>query len=122
MSNIIGLGKAYRIIRNINCGICCFCVLFSGIAIARMFGGLASSAQQAMSFPFFVIALYGIYKLEKRNKVGIFLLLAGEIIGGLLIGSDPEYPEDKVFSLILFGAISILQVLSIDWKSFLNFR
>ena len=120
MSNNIGLGKAYRIIRNVNCGICCFCVLFSGIAIARIFGGLAASSQQAMAFPFFVIALFGIYKLEKRNKIGIFLLLVGEIIGGLCIGSDPEFPEDKMFSIILFGTISILQVLSIDWKTFLN--
>lgn len=116
----MGLGKAYRIIRNINCGICCFCILFSGIDIARMFGGLASSSQQAMAFPFFVIALYGIYKLEKRNKIGILLLLVGEIIGGLCIGSDPEFPEDKIFSIILFGTISVLQVLSIDWKSFFN--
>lgn len=120
MSNSIGLGKAYRVIRTINCCICLFCALFSGIAIARMLGGLASSSQQAMAFPFFVIALYGIYKLEKRNKIGVVFLLVGEIIGGLFIGSDPEFPEDKMFSIILFGTISVLQVLSIDWKTFLN--
>ena len=120
MSNNIGLGKAYRIIRNINCCICLFCAFFCGIDIPRMMNGLAANPYSLFGFPLFLIALWGIYKLEKGKRIGVVFLLLGEIIGGLCIGADPDHPSDAIPVMIMFGVISVLQIMAIDWKTFLN--
>ena len=74
MGNNMGLGKAYRIIRNINCGICCFCVFMCGVNFLRMIKVLAANQYSLFGLPFFLIALLGMYKLEQRKRIGIVML------------------------------------------------
>lgn len=118
MSNKLGLGKAYRIIRNVNCAICGFSTMYTMGDTIRMFNGLASSTYSIFAFPLFVMALFGIYELEKCKKKGIVMLLLGEAFGGMFVGLDPYHPEEAVFTFIVFGVCSLMQLMSINWKMF----
>lgn len=116
MNDKNGLGKAYRIIRNINCCLCFFSAFFMGIGIIRLVLGNAANPFSICGLLLFLIALWGVYLLEdKSKKIGIAILLIGEALGGLCISADPE---DGMITMVIYGGIALLQILSIDWKTF----
>ena len=112
------LGKAYRIIRNITILICGFCAFFCGIDIPRMMNGLAANPYSIFGFPLFVIALWGIYKLERTEKGGKIMLLVGAILGGFCIGADPDHPGDAIPVMLMLGIVSQLYIKAREWKDY----
>lgn len=123
MENKLGLGKSYSIIRTINCCVYGLGAFFSALETMRMINGLACNPFSPIAFLTLSISLLGIYVLEKKQKrFGIVMLILGGIIGGWCISADPDYPDDALITLIVFGGLAIFQSLSVDWKKFFNKR
>lgn len=117
----IGLGKSYRIIRNINCCIYGFGAFFSAIDTMRLINGLASNPFSLIAFLALSMSLLGIYMLEEKQKrYGMVMIVVGGLVGGWGIAADPLHPGDSLLSIIVFGGLAISQALSFNWKEFFN--
>lgn len=121
MENKLGLGKSYRIIRNINCCIYGFGAFYSAIDTMRLINGLASNPFSPIAFLALSMSLSGIYMLEEKQKrYGMVMIVVGGLIGGWGIAADPLHPGDALLSIIVFGGLAISQALSFNWKEFFN--
>ena len=81
-----------------------------------MMNGLAANPYSIFGFPLFVIALWGIYKLERTEKGGKIMLLVGAILGGFCIGADPDHPGDAIPVMLMLGIVSQLSAHTGDSK------
>jgi len=115
MSNKTDLkNKVYRIILYVNCFFCGFGALFSGLDILRLLNGLAANQFAGFSFPLFLLALVGIYRLEKSKKLGKLLLVLGELLGAIALACDDPDPYYVVFSI---AGLLLLHILAYNWKT-----
>lgn len=121
MENKLGLGKSYRVIRNINCCVYGFGAFFSAIDTLRLINGLASNPFSPIAFLALSMSLFGIYMIEEKQKrYGMAMIVVGGLVGGWGIAADPDHPSDALPSIVVFGGLAIAQALSFNWKEFFN--
>ncbi len=109
--------KVYQIILYANCFFLCIGALFSGIDILRLLIGRSANPFSVFAFPLFLLALVGIYRLEKSKKSGKLLLVLGELLGALVLAcGDP----DPISAIIIFVGMLLLHILSYNWKTGYN--
>lgn len=110
------LNKAAKITFNINCVICSLGAFYSIIGALRAIAGNASNPFSVIAAPSFVISLYALYLYYSQKKIGLYLFMIFEIIGGVCLSFDPDYPEDLIISLLVFVGTAVAQFLGTDHK------